>query len=207
VDELPKGATGKTQRSGMAALLAQALAIPYERPASDMEKQVAAVMGEVLGRESVGRHDNFFAMGGDSLRALRFLARLEVAVAQKIPLTTFFANPTIQALALQLESGESSKPDPVIPIQTEGAKPPLFFFYGDVIPGPAFCFELGRRLGVDQPLYVVSPGDVRNYPAHPSLEETANALIQSAAWPLRPGWLLLRRFRRIRDRAATGGRR
>ncbi len=67
----------------------------------------------------------------------------------------------------------------MIPIQEEGAKAPFFLFYGDVIPGPNFCFELGQRLGDDRPLYIVSPPDLKNYPLHSSLEETARVLIAS----------------------------
>jgi acyl-CoA synthetase (AMP-forming)/AMP-acid ligase II/acyl carrier protein len=103
VNDVPKGPTGKIQRVGLADRLAAALVVAYEAPASDMERLVAATICEVLGREAVGRKDNFFSLGGDSLRATQVLTRLQHALGLPIPVRTIFRCPTPELLANKLD--------------------------------------------------------------------------------------------------------
>jgi oxalate---CoA ligase len=103
VDDLPKGPTGKVQRIGMADRLASIFTHTYEAPVSDMEKLVAATIGEVLGREAIGREDNFFLLGGDSLRATQVLVRLQQSLTLELPMPLLFRLPTSTLLAAYLE--------------------------------------------------------------------------------------------------------
>jgi acyl carrier protein len=109
VDDIPKGPTGKIQRIGMAARLDQALSIAYEPPVSDMEKRVAATIGEVLSRERIGREDNFFALGGDSLRATQVLARLKQMLGLELPVPLLFRLPTPALLGARLDELVASR--------------------------------------------------------------------------------------------------
>lgn len=102
VREIPKGPTGKVQRIGLEDRLAAALAIAYEPPQGEAEKAVAAVFTEVLRLPRVGRHDNFFAAGGDSIRAVQVLVRLEAKFGFQPPPTTVFRRPTPASLAREL---------------------------------------------------------------------------------------------------------
>jgi acyl carrier protein len=99
VDEVPKGPTGKIQRIGLASKLAEALAVTHEEPESETERLVANTISEVLSTGSVGRHDNFFFLGGDSLRAMQVLNRVQGALALEIPVETIFRFPTPALLA------------------------------------------------------------------------------------------------------------
>jgi acyl-CoA synthetase (AMP-forming)/AMP-acid ligase II/acyl carrier protein len=103
VSDVPKGPTGKLQRIGLADRLAAALVVAYEAPASDTERLVAATICEVLGRAAVGRNDNFFSLGGDSLRATQVLTRLQHALGFPIPVPMIFRCPTPALLANKLE--------------------------------------------------------------------------------------------------------
>ena len=109
VDDVPKGPTGKIQRIGMAGRLAQALTAAYEPPTSDMEKQVAQTIGEVLGQERVGRLDNFFVLGGDSLRAMQVIARLKQALGLELPVPLLFRLPTPALLGARLDELVASR--------------------------------------------------------------------------------------------------
>ena len=60
---------------------------------------VAQVWAEVLGRENVGPNDNFFDLGGDSLKALEVISRLHALIGIELPLIAFFEDPTIAHLA------------------------------------------------------------------------------------------------------------
>jgi acyl-CoA synthetase (AMP-forming)/AMP-acid ligase II/acyl carrier protein len=109
LDDLPKGPTGKIQRIGMADRLAESLKIAFEPPVSDMEKLVAAAICEVLGLERAGRHDNFFAAGGDSLRAMQVIVRLSEALSLELPPPLLFRLPTPALLAARLDELVSSR--------------------------------------------------------------------------------------------------
>lgn len=103
VDDVPKGPTGKIQRVGMAERLASFLSPAYQAPASATERLVAATIAEVLGLERVGREDNFFALGGDSLRATQVLIRLEQVLALELQVALLFRLPTPALLGARLD--------------------------------------------------------------------------------------------------------
>ncbi|MCM2415390.1 phosphopantetheine-binding protein [Streptomyces sp. RKAG290] len=66
-----------------------------------LERETAAVWCEVLGVPSAGPHDDFFALGGNSLRAVRAVARL--AAGRPVTVAQLFAAPTVAAFAAVLE--------------------------------------------------------------------------------------------------------
>jgi len=103
VDDLPKGSSGKIQRIGMAERLAAALTVRYESPLTDSERQVAESFEAVLRVGQVGRDDNFFALGGDSLRAMQVLVRLEQLMALELPVSLLFRQPTPALLGAVLD--------------------------------------------------------------------------------------------------------
>ncbi|MEX1118674.1 MAG: AMP-binding protein [Terrimicrobiaceae bacterium] len=103
VSDIPRGPTGKIQRLGLAKQLKKFLVIAFEEPASAMEKQVADTFCDVLGCAPVGRHDNFFMLGGDSLRATQVLTRLSQCFLLELPVPLLFQKPTPALLASELE--------------------------------------------------------------------------------------------------------
>ncbi len=58
------------------------------------------IWAELLQVERVGRHDNFFQLGGDSMLALRFIARAQ-RCSIAIALDELFQHQTLSALALE----------------------------------------------------------------------------------------------------------
>ena len=100
--EIPKGPTGKVQRTELGNRLAAELAVTYEAPAEGLEQLSATVFQDVLQRDRIGRHDNFFALGGDSLRAMQVAARLISELGLEVPSTTLFHHPTPASLAADL---------------------------------------------------------------------------------------------------------
>ena len=102
VDSIPKGPTGKVQRVGLAEKLSQMLKPEYSPPDTEMEVMVAQFWREILHLDQIGKHDNFFALGGDSLRATQVLVRLVKALNVEIPPTLIFQMPTVTQLASEL---------------------------------------------------------------------------------------------------------
>jgi acyl-CoA synthetase (AMP-forming)/AMP-acid ligase II/acyl carrier protein len=98
VDAIPRGATGKVQRAGMAALLGTRTHDDGAAFADDTEREIAAIYEAVLG----GRFeiaDNFFAAGGDSLKGAQVVARVNARFGVAIAIPALFQHPTVRELA------------------------------------------------------------------------------------------------------------
>ncbi|WP_240119410.1 MULTISPECIES: non-ribosomal peptide synthetase [unclassified Streptomyces] len=80
---LPFGPTGKLDRPALPE--PEFLGEVYREPRTEAEKIIAAAYADVLGVDRVGVDDDFFAMGGDSLRSIQAVAR---ARARGVELTT-----------------------------------------------------------------------------------------------------------------------
>jgi len=110
---LPLTANGKIDRAalesldweGLEAATAPGDAVAARTP---LEAALAAVWAEVLGLETVGVHDDFFALGGHSLKAARLAARVRDGLGMELPLRSLFAAPTVAGLAALL-SGRSAE--------------------------------------------------------------------------------------------------
>jgi acyl carrier protein len=103
VEDVPKGPTGKIQRIGLANRLAHFLEPVYEAPVSEMEERIAKAIEQVLCLQRVGRLDNFFALGGDSLRATQVISRLEQTLGVQLPTPLLFRFPTTAELGSHLD--------------------------------------------------------------------------------------------------------
>jgi nonribosomal peptide synthetase protein BlmVIII len=71
---------------------------PYRAPRTPRERAAADVWASVLGIEAIGMHDDFFELGGDSLIALRLLARLRESAGVHRSITDLFRAPTLAGL-------------------------------------------------------------------------------------------------------------
>ncbi|MFS0897542.1 amino acid adenylation domain-containing protein [Mycolicibacterium litorale] len=73
-----------------------------EPPATDTERALAALLGEVLDTEVTGRHDDFFSLGGDSILAVQLAARARDA-GLKLTARMVFEQPTLHDLAAAVD--------------------------------------------------------------------------------------------------------
>jgi amino acid adenylation domain-containing protein len=80
--------------------------IEYEAPDNDIEVKLVAIWEEVLGRERIGVNDNFFEIGGHSLRAVQVVSRIYRELESKIELRHMFDSPTIRTLAAVIGTSE-----------------------------------------------------------------------------------------------------
>jgi acyl-coenzyme A synthetase/AMP-(fatty) acid ligase/acyl carrier protein len=107
---LPRTPNGKTDRAALPEPAKAAAAdATRERvaPADETEAVVAALWCEVLGVDEVGVTDDFFEVGGHSLRMARVAAAVEETFAVEVPLRAFFESPTVRGQAAVLVAGES----------------------------------------------------------------------------------------------------
>ncbi|RFZ49476.1 Linear gramicidin synthase subunit D [Mycobacterium marinum] len=86
-----------------------ALATPYVTPRDSQEKAIARIWCDVLGIDRVGVNDNFYELGGDSLRAAEAFARMwDMGVAESISLQTII-EPTVAVLAQAIRDVEAGR--------------------------------------------------------------------------------------------------
>ncbi|NNJ08436.1 amino acid adenylation domain-containing protein, partial [Streptomyces sp. PKU-MA01144] len=104
LEALPLTANGKVDRAALPAPEARvATGTPYEAPATPTEELVAEVWQELLGAERVGVHDDFFALGGDSLLALRTVSRINGLFGTALSPRALFDRPTVAETAAGVE--------------------------------------------------------------------------------------------------------
>ncbi|WP_155393211.1 non-ribosomal peptide synthetase, partial [Xanthomonas albilineans] len=85
LDRLPLTPNGKLDRKALPAPDGAAYAArAYEAPQGAIEQAIAAIWSDLLGLETIGRHDNFFALGGHSLLAVRVASRLRQELGAEI---------------------------------------------------------------------------------------------------------------------------
>ncbi|MFJ6722943.1 AMP-binding protein, partial [Streptomyces sp. NPDC091259] len=165
LDALPVTPNGKLDRRALPAPPeGDVRRAGFTAPASATEELVAEVWGEVLGRDRIGRHDDFFDLGGHSLRATRVVSRLGGRLGRAVPLRLLFENPVLEAFAAALDParGEGAQADPadtaadVIAPRPAGAPAPLSFaqqrlwFLDQLQPGrPDYNIPVVTRLHGD----------------------------------------------------------
>jgi acyl-CoA synthetase (AMP-forming)/AMP-acid ligase II len=123
VTELPKGPTGKVKRVGLAAKLGLesggVMPRTFLAPRTSLEKELAGIWATVLQIEQVGIHDDFFALGGDSLLATQVLAHIHTILLLDVEVSCFFEAPTVAEMAQHLEalidSGQARRLSSAIP--------------------------------------------------------------------------------------------
>lgn len=123
IDEIPITAHGKIDRKALPEPEIT-VATAYREPSTDTEKQVAALFGELLGREQVGADDSFFELGGHSLLATKLVAAVRSACRVDIGVQEIFELSTVSGIAGHIDvitaaGGRSDRP-PMIPVSHDG---------------------------------------------------------------------------------------
>ena len=122
-------------------------------PRDQVEVQLTALWQQVLEVPRIGIHDNFFDLGGHSLKAAQLFFLLEQVYGRHLPLATLFQAPTIAELASVLSREQWVPPwQSLVAIQPSGTAIPIFMVPG--VGGNVLIFaQLARLLGPDQPFY------------------------------------------------------
>ena len=113
LDALPLTSNGKVDEKALPApeQSRDILQNEFVAPRNDQEKQLAAIVGDLLNLDQVGIHDNFFDLGGHSLLATRFIAQLREQFSVEMPLRILFENPTVEGIALAMNGPDVRKID------------------------------------------------------------------------------------------------
>jgi oxalate---CoA ligase len=107
LDKIPKGPTGKLQRIGLHEKLKVFLEPGLVPPETETEYRLAAIWSEILNIDEVGRFDNFFIMGGDSILATRAVSRINEDLKTDISISQMFLAPTPGDLGYLIDEAQA----------------------------------------------------------------------------------------------------
>ncbi|PTR31409.1 amino acid adenylation domain-containing protein [Rhodococcus sp. OK519] len=112
LDRLPLTGSGKLDRKALPEPEFEAR--QFRAPATPVEETVASVFADVLGVDRVGRDDDFFALGGNSLLATQVAARLGAALDTTVPVRVLFDASTVESLAARVSGSTDAATTPLV---------------------------------------------------------------------------------------------
>jgi amino acid adenylation domain-containing protein len=127
LEKMPLTPSGKIDRSALPEPELM-MGKEYEGPRNEIEKKLAELWAEILARNplhmsqlqtSIGINDNFFQLGGHSLKATSLVSRIYKVFGVKIPLGEIFKRPTIKGLFDYLERAEREQYIWIEPTETK----------------------------------------------------------------------------------------
>ena len=126
------------------------------------EQAVAKIWTEVLRLPTVNTTDDFFNLGGDSMKAMEVIARISQDLRVELPLMAFFEDPTVAHLASVLDEMLPSPTGPkaeltkiwldVLRIPSVAANADFFTIGGDSMKAMEVIAQVNQTLGVELPL-------------------------------------------------------
>ena len=156
---LPLSPNGKLDAKALPAPGSAAFARAwFESPAGELESRIAAIWGDILGRDNVGRHDNFFHTGGNSLLLLRLAARLAEA-GLSLPLPDLYRHPTISQMAARIANANGAGPPQGAELVRAGKDAcPAIYFFPDGLGMTSYALEIIRLLkDIGSPVFLLHP--------------------------------------------------
>ena len=101
---LPLNANGKVDRRALPSPDWDSLGTTdFEEPETPTEELVAEIFSRILNREHVGRHDNFFDIGGDSVKSIQVASEIRQALDVSMPTRALFDSQTVTSYAEAVE--------------------------------------------------------------------------------------------------------
>ncbi len=116
---IPLTPAGKVDRDALLKIASeQENSVLLEMPQEPLEKRIAAIWSEVLGHP-VGRNDNFFALGGNSLLAVTLAHRVTESLGLQVSARALFAAPALSAFAKKISSLPATEEQKEITLATD----------------------------------------------------------------------------------------
>ncbi|WP_274563534.1 polyketide synthase [Streptomyces spiramyceticus] len=103
LDELPLTPNGKIDENALPDPVVEVDATA--KPATELERDIMAIWSDVLGHDRIGVNENFFEIGGNSLRVVRVQTRLEELLGRPVLGAKLFEHFTVKTLAAYLAGG------------------------------------------------------------------------------------------------------
>jgi surfactin family lipopeptide synthetase A len=155
LDTLPLTPNGKIDRRAFPAPDSTRLDSDhtYVSPRDELELELTKIWERTLGIHPIGMKDNFFELGGNSLLSVQLIAEIRQTFDRNLSIVTLFQAQTIEQLATVLrEEKWAAGWNSLVPIQSGGSKPPLFFIHPCSGEVPIYRVLAGH-LRQERPIY------------------------------------------------------
>jgi amino acid adenylation domain-containing protein len=93
------------------------LSSSYTPPRTPIEKSIANIWEQQFGMAKIGIQDDFFELGGDSLKAIAMISRIHQELNARVRLNEFFTRPTIETLSEYITSSEKGGYVSMVPVE------------------------------------------------------------------------------------------
>jgi acetoacetyl-CoA synthetase len=144
--------------------------------ASSTVDKVRAIWESVLGIEGIADGDDFFALGGSSLQAVRVFTRVRDRLGVELPLSVLIEAPTLAALAAAVDD-PGKHFEPLVLMRAGKGAPPLFLvhsIWGDVLG----MRQLAVAMEADVPVYGLRARGLQGEEPQRSVEEMAATYVE-----------------------------
>ncbi|MCF5710490.1 amino acid adenylation domain-containing protein [Pseudomonas syringae] len=151
IEQLPLGPTGKIDRLHLQKVVIEnTLLRPFTAPRNATEDLLQAYWQEALDLEDISVHDNFFEVGGNSLKAVQLVAKLVMHQGLQPSLSDFIQAPTIAEFAQVLQGTEAGHgaTGALVDFKNAPGKPAVFMVHP--IGGHVLCYAALARVLKDQ---------------------------------------------------------
>ncbi|MFG0319020.1 MAG: AMP-binding protein [Planctomycetota bacterium JB042] len=129
---------------------------PPRRPRLGVERELTRIFRDLLALTEVGIDDCFFALGGDSILALRLLVEIENRFDVRLPSASLVRSSSPLRLAARIEEGGADDDLGMEGLHVDAPGAPLFAIGG--IGGSVLTvLKIGHRLGPGQPFHALHP--------------------------------------------------
>jgi amino acid adenylation domain-containing protein len=184
VDDIPRLPNSKPDLARLVALDEAAVrdglsaSRPVLAPGDAIEQAAALAWTLALGRAPATPDDDFFDLGGDSLRATGLMIELERALGAELPLTLINEAPTFAGFCQALRQRRPDRYQPLVQLKAGEGTAPLFFVHGlggnvvDLFPVARSMAWPGEVIGVQ------ARGLSRQEPAHASVQAMADEYVR-----------------------------
>jgi thioesterase domain-containing protein/acyl carrier protein len=189
VNELPLTSNGKLDRKALTPVEPQRTR--PTRPTDSIEQRLLVIWEEVVGIGDISRDDDFFALGGNSLHAIKLIARVNRAFRSNLPMASIMRARTVAATADLIRGGKFHDSN-LVPLRQGPATSPVFCFHPG--GGTTLCYwDLARMLPAEHQVVGVEAIGLHGMPPHDDfavMTEDYAAAIAAGGYgpPVLVGW-------------------
>ncbi len=181
VDEFPLNSNGKIDRKKLpdpneTDLINQEV---YEAPTTEMESQLVEIWQRILNKEQIGVCDNFFQIGGQSLKAMQIVTRLKTELNVTLSIKDIFNAPTVRQMA-QLIDGVEVEDSLIIQLNQKSDKAKTAFLIPPVMGSSTIYAEFAAKLsGLLNCFGLQYKGGDKGEDFDPSIEDMASTFCEA----------------------------